>query len=160
MGIRAFVARSGWSKTPITAQEWREAAATQSDLELHAGVGGEPVRAMLQGSRRRGVALQQGYLCADHVNSRFIAVLFALAERLGAQVFSESRQPYRDVAEWQLRHADRVRSGSGSRSGANGRRLQTAPAGRLAANPAIAEPSWVPFVAGVMACLLVFWALN
>lgn len=159
MGIRAFVARSGWNKTPITAQEWREAAALQSDLELHAGVGGEPVRAMLQGSRRRGVALQQGYLCAEHVNSRFIAVLFALAERLGAQVFSESRQPYRDVAEWQVRHADRVRIG-GSRSRDSSRRLQTAPAARLAGNPAIAEPSWVPFVAGVMACLLVLWALN
>lgn len=154
MAVRAFVARSGWNKTPISAQEWREAASTLPDLELHAGVGGEPVRAMLRGSRRRGVALQQGYLCGDYVDGRLAAVMFSLADRLGAQVFSETRQPYRDVDDWQSRNAERLNR--------RHRRPQHAAASRALAGPAgTGETAWLPvFVAGVLSCLLVMWALQ
>jgi hypothetical protein len=154
MAFRAFVARSGWNKTPISAQEWREAAAALPELELHAGLGGEPVRAMLRGSRRRGVILQQGYLCGEHVDSRLVSVMFALAELLGAQVFSEARRPYSDLSDWQMRNAQRRRSRPRRSQAAIGTRT-------VPAQVATAESTWVQaLMAGVVTCLLVMWILN
>lgn len=153
MGHRAFIARSGWSKTPISADEWQEAVATLPELEVFHGASGA-VRAMLRGSRHRGVVLQQGYLCGEHVDSRLIAVMFVLADRLGAQVYSERRRIYRDVADWQQRTQRR-----GSR-----RRVDTRPRGasaaQVTARSAVAA-GWAPFLlAGILTCLVAIWALQ
>ncbi|MBI5258280.1 MAG: hypothetical protein HY855_17375 [Burkholderiales bacterium] len=103
MGLRAFVARSGWEKNPISAEEWWDAVATMPELSVHLGREGEPAFALLRGSQRRRVSWRQGFLCGDHVDRRLITVLFLLADRLGAQVFSEHRRVYRDLADWERR---------------------------------------------------------
>lgn len=160
MGVRAFVARSGWSKTPISAQEWWEAASTLPELDVHAIPGDGPVRAMLRGSRRRGLVLQQGYVCGEQVDRRLVAVMFVLADRLGAQVFSEHRNVYRDVADWDARTSRSTRT-----------RTRPRHRGMVAERAALDSPSdastyeggawWLPFlVAGVVTCLLALWALN
>jgi len=157
MGVRVFVARSGWNKTPISAQEWREAAATLPELEVHAGVGAEPVRAMLRGSRQRGVVLQQGYLCGDHVNHRLVAVMFVLADRLGAQVYSERRNVYHDVADWEERMGRRGRRSRNAYALADARNSRD-PASTL---PSSGDMSWMGFaLAGVLTVVLAAWAMN
>lgn len=153
MGLRAFVARSGWNKTPISGQEWHEAASTLPELDLHGGHGEEPVRAMLRGSRHRGLSLQHGYLCGDHVDRRLIAVMFVLADRLGAQVYSEHRRVYRDMVDWE----ERTRHRSSRRSS---HRQSASVADDTRSAPTIDKPSWLPFLlGGVVACLLAVWAL-
>lgn len=153
MGHRAFIARSGWSKTPISAEEWQEAVATLPEFELFRGSAGA-VRAMLRGSRQRGLELQQGYLCGEHVDARLIAAMFVLADRLGARVYSEHRRVYRDVADWQRRterHGRRRRTGSGASD------LASAAAPR----PSAAVASWAPFLlAGILTCLVAIWAFQ
>ena len=154
MGHRAFIARSGWSKTPISAEEWQEAVATLPELELFRGSSGA-VRAMLRGSRLRGVVLQQGYLCGEHVDGRLIAVMFVLADRLGARVYSERRRVYQDVADWQQRT---------QRRGQRRHRTETRPPGVPAGPAAIsgaANTGWAPFLlAGILTCLVAIWAFQ
>lgn len=152
MGVRAFVARKGWQLTPISAEEWLEAASTLPDLDLHRGAGPASARALLRGSRRRGVVWHNGYLSAEHVNERLAGVLFVLADRLNARVYSERRRAYADVADW----VERV----------HGRRRP----GRRASAPAVVLPgaagsggggAWVTLGAAVVLFgLLVTWALQ
>lgn len=153
MGHRAFIARSGWSKSPISADEWQEAVATLPELELYRSPSGA-ARALLRGSRRRGVVLQQGYLCGEHVDGRLIAVMFVLADRLGAQVYSEHRRVYRDVADWQERTQRR----------GNRRRIDVRQNGASAAPtaaPSAMAAGWAPFLlAGILTCLVAIWALQ
>ena len=102
MGTRAFVARRGWKDTPIALDEWAQAVLESPDLELHQGPDGE-LTALLRGSRRRRLTWHDGYLAVHHTNHRMATAVFALAERLGAGVYSERRHRYADLAEWERR---------------------------------------------------------
>jgi hypothetical protein len=102
MGTRAFVARHGWKHTPIGLDEWAAAVAQSVDLELHQSPDGE-LTALLRGSRRRRLTWHDGYLAAHHTDARLAAAVFALADRLHADVYSEHRHRYASFAEWQLR---------------------------------------------------------
>jgi len=130
MGTRAFVARHGWQKTPIGLEEWADAVAQSPDLELHQAPDGE-LTALLRGSRRRRLTWHEGYLAVHHTNVRMAAAVFALAERLQANVYSERRYRYVDLDDW-ARHAG-VSVGRGERMVAPG----------LAANSA----GWVAWLA-------------
>lgn len=156
MGLRAFVARSGWNKTPISDEEWREAASTLPELSVHRGPEGGPVYALLRGSQRRRITLHHGFLCGEHVDRRLVAVLFVLADRLGAQVFSEHRRVYRDQADWE----QRVRRRSGRHRHAHG---TGAPSGvALASGSARSRMTGLePALAGLMLLImLVMFALQ
>jgi hypothetical protein len=102
MGTRAFVARSGWRDTPISLDELARAVAESSDFELHRGTDGD-LRALLRGSTRRRLTWHEGYLAAHHTNARMAAAVFDLAARLGAEVYSDRRQRYADLADWARR---------------------------------------------------------
>jgi hypothetical protein len=104
MGTRAFVARHGWKDTPIRLEEWAEAVQQSADLELHQSPDGE-LTALLRGSRRRRVTWHDGYLASHHTDARLAVAVFALAERLHADVYSERRYRYASLAEWQQRAA-------------------------------------------------------
>jgi hypothetical protein len=112
MGTRAFVARPGWRDTPIGQEEWAEAVQDSTDLEMHRWPDGE-LTALLRGSRRRRVTWHDGYLAAHHTDARMAAAVFALAERLQADVYSEHRQRFASLADWHQRvgPADRHRTG-------------------------------------------------
>jgi hypothetical protein len=99
MGTRAFVARQGWKETPIGLDEWVAAVSRSADLELHQSPDGELI-ALLRGSRRRRVTWHDGYLAAHHTNVRMAEAVFALAERLHADVYSDGRHRYGSLAEW------------------------------------------------------------
>lgn len=105
MSVRAFVARDGWTKSPISAQEWCEAARAVPELQVQAQAGAEdvPVVARLRSNPRQRVSWVQGYLYGEHVDHRLVAVMFNLADRLGAQVYSEHRHIYHDVDDWDRR---------------------------------------------------------
>jgi hypothetical protein len=102
MERRAFVARHGWKDTPIGRDEWAEAVRQSADLEAHQTPDGE-LTALLRGSRRRRVTWHGGYLASHHTDARLAVAVFALAERLNADVYSEQRHRYASLAEWQLR---------------------------------------------------------
>lgn len=102
MGTRAFVARHGWQDTPIGLEEWAQAVAQSPDLELHQTPDGE-LTALLRGSRRRRLTWHHGYLAVHHTNTRMAVAVFALAERLHAEVYSERRHRYADLADWERR---------------------------------------------------------
>jgi hypothetical protein len=102
MGTRAFVARHGWKNTPIGLDEWAAAVAQSDDLELHQAPDGE-LTALLRGSRRRRLTWHDGYLAAHHTDARLAAAVFALADRLHADVYSEHRHRYASFADWQRR---------------------------------------------------------
>jgi hypothetical protein len=132
MGTRAFVARHGWKDTPIGRDEWAEAVRQSADLEPHQSPDGE-LTALLRGSRRRRVTWHDGYLASHHTDARLAVAVFALAERLNADVYSEQRHRYASLAEWQLR--------AGPPAAQRDRPRAFAPA--LAANSA----GWVAWVA-------------
>jgi hypothetical protein len=102
MGTRAFVARHGWKDTPIGLEEWAEAVLQSADLELHHSPDGE-LTALLRGSRRRRLTWHDGYLASHHTDARMAAAVFALADRLHADVYSEHRHRYASFADWQRR---------------------------------------------------------
>ena len=102
MGTRAFVARHGWKHTPIGLDEWAAAVTQSDDLELHQSPDGE-LTALLRGSRRRRLTWHDGYLASHHTDARMAAAVFALAQRLQADVYSEHRHRYASFAEWQRR---------------------------------------------------------
>ena len=102
MGTRAFVARHGWKHTPIGLDEWVEAVGQSTDLELHHSPDGE-LTALLRGSRRRRLTWHDGYLASHHTNERMAAAVFALADRLHADVYNVHRYRYASLADWQLR---------------------------------------------------------
>ena len=106
MGTRAFVARHGWKDTPIGLDEWADAVGRSEDLELHHSPDGE-LTALLRGSRRRRLTWHDGYLASHHTDARMAAAVFALANRLHADVYSERRHRYADFTDWQ-RHAGLV----------------------------------------------------
>lgn len=130
MGTRAFVARHGWKDTPIALDEWAEAVHQSTDLELHQSPDGE-LTALLRGSRRRRVTWHDGYLAAHHTDERMAAAVFALAERLHANVYSERRQRYASLAEWQ-RHVGRPPAQQGVRMLSMSPTLPTSSAGWVA----------------------------
>jgi hypothetical protein len=138
MGTRAFVARPGWRDTPIGQEEWAEAVQQSTDLEMHRWPDGE-LTALLRGSRRRRVTWHDGYLAAHHADARLAAAVFALAERLQADVYSEQRHRFASLAEWH----QRVGPAAGHRTD---RVLAMAPA--LATNSA-AWLAWVAVAVGV-----------
>jgi hypothetical protein len=158
MGLRAYVARSGWRETPITADEWHDAVATLPELEVHQVHGGGAVRAMLRGSQRRGLTWHDGYISANHVNARLAASMFVLADRLGAQVYSAHRRPYLDVADWEQR-SQRYRRYPGEKNGRGQRNMSAVrpPAGR----PVPPASLWGPLIVLVLVVMLgAGWALR
>ncbi|NRF70849.1 hypothetical protein HLB44_27975 [Aquincola sp. S2] len=158
MGLRVYVARSGWRETPITADEWHDAVVTLPELEVHHVHGGGPVRAMLRGSQRRGLAWNDGYISAHHANARLVAVLFVLADRLGARVYSAHRRPYLDVADWEQR-TQRYRRYPGEKGRV--RRGVLASGGEAMRSTAQATALWGPFI--VLLVVLVIgasWAFQ
>lgn len=111
MSVRAFVARDGWSKSPITAQEWSDIARAVPELQVQPAADDQPVIARLRSNPRRRLSWVQGYLYGEHVDHRLVAVMFTVADRLGAQVYSERRHIYHDVDDWDRRtHRRRVRA--------------------------------------------------
>ena len=137
MGTRAFVARAGWRDTPIGHEEWAEAVRQSTDLEMHRLPDGE-LTALLRGSRRRRVTWHDGYLASHHTDARMAMAVFALAERLQADVYSERRHRYASLEEWH----QRVGPAAGHRAE---RALSMSPA--LATNSA-AWLAWVAVAAG------------
>lgn len=148
MGVRAFVARRGWHQTPISADEWREAVSTLPELDVHRGADPGSVRAVLRGSRRRSVIWHNGYLCGEQVDERLVAVMFVLADRLGAQVYSERRRAYLDLDDFRQRVRRRSRQ-----------TLASAAQGPMRSEAGSAI--WMPFAVGAgLVLMLVTWALQ
>jgi hypothetical protein len=142
MGTRAFVARSGWRKTPISLDELAQAVAESPDLELRQGIDGD-LRALLRGSSRRRLTWHEGYLAAHHTNPRMAAAVFDLAERLGAEVYSERRHRYADLADWARRTGEALPSGRERRGASMQAALAGRPQGWL----------WLAMVIGLVAVL-------
>lgn len=140
MGARAFLARSGWRETPITAEEWKVAASGVPELVLHHDADSPAVKAVLRGSHRRRLTWHDGYVAAHHANPALVAALFVLADRLGAQVYSEQRRRYADVADWERSNPPLQRTRS------------RVPVTASAALPAAAaNTAWVPWLAFLIA---------
>ena len=152
MGSRAYLARSGWRETAISPEEWRTAASSIPELEVHASYRDDAVFAVLRGSQRRRLNWHDGYISAHHPDPRLIGILFALAERLGAQVYSEHRRPYLDVADWRQRQQRRQRTYQPHERGYGTHH---------AARPAMGRADWLPFAAFMVAlAFLALWALD
>lgn len=154
MAFRAYVARSGWRETPITPAEWRAAASSLPELEVHASYHDEAVCAVLRGSQRRRLSWNDGYISAHHTNERLVAVLFVLAERLGAHVYSEHRRPYLDLADWQERQQRQQR-----------RKRPYEPRARSYGHHHVARArtssaDWLPFAFMVALAAFALWALD
>lgn len=159
MGLRAYLARSGWRETPITADEWHDAVVTLPELEVHHVQGGGPVRAMLRGSQRRGLSWHDGYISAHHANARLVAAMFVLADRLGAQVYSAHRRPYLDVADWEQR-TQRYRRYPGEKNG-GGRRGVLASGSHALRGTAQATALWGPFIVLLVVLVVgISWAMQ
>ena len=90
MGHRAFVARSGWNKTPISVQEWHEAAGT-----LPPAVRAQ-VRQLEENQKRRATRAQR-----DVLDRTMIDVLSlyrdVLVVQLGAEVDLVNAESAQDV---------------------------------------------------------------
>jgi len=157
MGVHAFVARSGWQSTPISAVEWHIAAAALPALEVFDGAADAAQRAVLRTDRRRGLVLHRGCLHADRVDRQLAVQMFALAQLLGAQVFSARRRPYIDLADWEARNlrSGRRRGAAGSEGG------RRSASGASAAATAAAGTAWVIFgSAAFLLGSLAVWAAG
>ena len=105
MSYHVFIAREGWKDTPISPEEWCVACAAMPQLELKnvgrpdAGL----VVAWLRGQKRQRLSLMQGFIDAQDPNEELVTVMFSIAERLDAGVYSIRAKRYASVADWRRR---------------------------------------------------------
>lgn len=105
MSYHVFIAREGWKDTPIGPEEWRVACAAMPQLEIKK-VGRPDAGLMavwLRGQKRQRLRLKEGYIDAQDPSEDLVSVMFAIAERLDAGVYSIRAKRYASVADWRRR---------------------------------------------------------
>jgi len=103
MSYHVYIARSGWRDTPISPEEWSQAVSEESALEARPTPRGDHLMVHLEEKPRKWLNLTQGYVHAQDPGEELVAVMFQLASRLDARVYSERAKPYESVADWRNR---------------------------------------------------------
>lgn len=103
MSYHVYLARAGWKTTSITLGKWRSAATAVPALDVSVREPDGGLLVHLAGQRRQWLAWQDGVVFAQNPDEQLVGAMFLLAERLGAQVYSERQVPYRDVDDLRRR---------------------------------------------------------
>lgn len=106
MSFHVYIARDKFKDSPISPEEWF-AAATKCD-ELFFGnkkrEGRVCTGAKLKADNRQRLDLTPyGLVHAQNPSKELIAVMFKLADLLGARVYSEKLKQYESVDDWEKR---------------------------------------------------------
>jgi hypothetical protein len=112
MSYHVYIARRPPQPTPLSEDEWVEAARQVPALEVTVVArSGTQVQhaARLVAERRHWLTrTPQGLLHAQAPSTAMVVAMFALAERLDATVLSEHMRPYASLADWAQRSGRRL----------------------------------------------------
>jgi hypothetical protein len=111
MSFHVYVAREGFKSTPISPAEWMAAAGQCAGLDLpevpDRPGGGRITTARLRCQRGECLSLDpHGLIHAQDPSEALVELMFELAERLQAGVYSEKLKRYQSVDDWR----DKTRS--------------------------------------------------
>jgi hypothetical protein len=112
MSYHVYIARRQPQPTPLSEDEWVEAARQVPALEVTVSArSGTQVQhaARLVTERRQWLTrTPQGLLHAQAPSAAMVVAMFELAERLNATVLSEHMRPYASLADWAQRTGRRL----------------------------------------------------
>lgn len=105
MSFHVYVARGGFKSTPISAAEWIAAARQCAGLDLPEELNQQGVVhslvARLRSQPRQCLSLDpHGLIHAQDPSETLVELMFELAERLQAGVYSEKLKRYQSVGDW------------------------------------------------------------
>lgn len=102
MSFHVYIARPGFKDTPLEKAQWLALAQGHSRLQ---GVGktGTSSFALVSDHAQRLSLDPHGLVHAQNPSRELVALMFELADALGAGVYSEKRKRYQSVDDWEAR---------------------------------------------------------
>ena len=108
MSFHVYISLPGFKDEPISAESWSQAitAAIAGDSRLEAFQGSETGLRFRDNTRQWLSRTVHGLGHAQDPDRPLVEVMFEVANRLGAGVYSERLKPYSSPEDWESRTAD------------------------------------------------------